>query len=89
MVAHNPKDGWKPITNDPTWPGPDIPVVPVPGRSLPVVVGGPGDPKDIHRLEKALVKLGMRLEVTLAIVEKLGARLDALEAWKPETSPCR
>lgn len=76
MVAHNPKDGWKPITNDPTWPGPDIPVVPVPGRSSPpVVVGGPGEPRYIHRLQKR--------------IEKLEARLDALEAWKPETSPCR
>ena len=102
IAAHNAKDGWRPLTNDPTWPSnatapqqaTNIPIdydrlaglcpkpsePEMPSVSPSVFVSGVNPGRDILRLESAVVKLQTLFERLLAIVEKLGVRVDALES---------
>jgi hypothetical protein len=87
--AHDPKDGWHPLTNDPTWPVEladrgitglcPKPSEEIPSSRLPVFAGGPNADiqslvKELLPLEKALVKLMRRVEVMEVHVDVLESR---------------
>ena len=57
-IAHDPNDGWKPLTNDLTWPGPVVVQRPIPsfaGGTTPMQ-------KELWRLEKELGKMAARVD---------------------------
>jgi hypothetical protein len=72
--AHDPKDGWSTITNDPTWPGESAGLCP----KIPVVQTNFTD-NDLKRIESALlwwsagvcVKEHNRAEELLEVVREL------------------
>jgi hypothetical protein len=65
-IGHDAKDGWKPLTNDPTWPEQASSAS---ARALPSHVGGLTANKDALRLENELDKLVARVEALESYVK--------------------